>query len=54
VFEDLARRLDPAAIMPDAELRESLIVVLLRPLVVDLLGASGMPPEDAKLLLPPI
>ncbi|CAN5404907.1 hypothetical protein BH10ACT7_BH10ACT7_17000 [soil metagenome] len=54
VFEDLARRLDPETIMPDAELRESLIIVLLRPLVVDLLAASGMPPEEAKLLLPPI
>ncbi len=54
VFEDLARRLDPDAIMTDPELRETLIVVLLRPLIVDLLAASGMSSDDAKSLLPPI
>ena len=30
------------------------IVVLLRPLIVDLLAASGMSSDDAKSLLPPI
>lgn len=54
VFEDLARRLDPAVLMPEAELRETLIVVLLRPLIVDLLAASGMSADDAKALLPEI
>ncbi|MDH6180070.1 uncharacterized membrane protein YgaE (UPF0421/DUF939 family) [Microbacteriaceae bacterium SG_E_30_P1] len=54
IFEDLARRLDPAHIVPDGALRESVIVVLLRPFVVDLLVASGMDGEDARALLPPV
>jgi uncharacterized membrane protein YgaE (UPF0421/DUF939 family) len=51
-FIDLARRLDPEAITPDAELRETMIVVLVRPLVVDLLVSTGMPVDDARALLP--
>ncbi|NYF09804.1 uncharacterized membrane protein YgaE (UPF0421/DUF939 family) [Leifsonia sp. AK011] len=54
VFEDLARRLDPALIVPDGALRESVIVVLLRPFVVDLLVASGMDAQAARDLLPPV
>lgn len=54
VFEDLARRLDPTVLGEDSELRETLIVALLRPLIVDLLGASNMPPEEARELLPPL
>lgn len=51
---DLARRLDPATITPDGELRETLVVVLVRPLVVDLLVGTGLPTDDAKALLPPV
>lgn len=51
---DLAERLDPATLTPEGELRETLIVVLVRPLVVDLLVATGMPAEDARALLPPV
>ena len=51
---DLAQRLDPATLTPEGELRETLIVVLVRPLVVDLLVATGMPAEDARALLPPV
>ena len=51
---DLAQRLDPATLTPEGELRETLIVVLVRPLVVDLLVATGMPVEDARALLPPV
>lgn len=51
---DLARRLDPATITPDGELRETLVVVLVRPLVVDLLVGTGLPADDAKALLPPL
>ncbi|MGX5681884.1 FUSC family protein [Schumannella luteola] len=54
VFEDLATRLDPAVIVPDGALRESVVVVLLRPLVVDLLVATGMSGEAARALLPPV
>lgn len=54
VFEDLARRLDPAVIVPDGALRELVVVVLLRPLVVDLLVATGMEYSAARELLPPV
>ena len=47
-----ASRLDPAEIVPDGDLRETLLVVLVRPLVVDLLEAVGMSPEDSRALLP--
>jgi len=49
---DLAQRLDPATLTPDGELRETLIVVLVRPLVVDLLVATGMDGNEARALLP--
>ena len=49
---DLARRLDPATFAPDGALRETLIVVLVRPLVLDLLVATGMPYDEARALLP--
>jgi hypothetical protein len=49
---DIARRLDPALIAPAGELRETLIVVLVRPLAMDLLVATGMPVADARALLP--
>lgn len=51
---DLARRLDPATITPDGALRETLVVVLVRPLVVDLLVGTGLPADDSKALLPPV
>lgn len=51
---DLATRLDPATLAPEGELRETLIVVLVRPLVVDLLVATGMDGEEARALLPPV
>ena len=51
---DLAKRLDPSLLGSDAELRETLVVVLVRPLVLDLLVGTGMSPDDARDLLPPI
>lgn len=51
---DLAQRLDPATLTPEGELRETLIVVLARPLVIDLLVATGMNGEEARALLPPV
>jgi len=54
VFEDLARRLDPAAVVPDGALRESVVIVLMRSLVIDLLAATGMDPVAARELLPPL
>jgi len=52
LLTDLARRLDPAVVMPDAGVAESSILLLLRPLTVDLLGGTGMELEDARALLP--
>jgi hypothetical protein len=51
---ELATRLDPSLLGADAELRETLIVVLVRPLVIDLLVGTGMPVDEARALLPPI
>jgi len=53
LFVDLARRLDPHALAPN-ELTHSVVVVLLRPLLMDLLVATGMPAADARALLPPV
>ena len=52
LLTDLARRLDPAIVMPDAGVAESSILLLLRPLTVDLLVGTGMHIEEARGLLP--
>ena len=49
---DLARRLDPAGVMPDAHVTDAALVLMLRPLTVDLLAGSGMPIDEARELLP--
>jgi len=54
VFERIAPRLDPAAIVPDAPVTETIIVLLTRPLVVDLLVACGRTGDDARALLPEV
>ncbi|MCU1416593.1 MAG: hypothetical protein JWP32_767 [Schumannella sp.] len=54
LLTDLARRLDPAVLMPDAGVAESSILILLRPLTVDLLVGTGMDLEAARALLPPL
>jgi len=54
LLEDIAPRLDPGRAVPDASASESAIVVQLRPLVVDLLVATGLPLGDARGRLPPI
>ncbi len=50
----LAARLDPAELVPGAPITDAAIVLLLRPLVVDLLDASGLDPDAARALLPPV
>lgn len=50
----LAARLDPAVVLPGAAITEAAIVLLLRPLVVDLLDAAGLDPDAARALLPPV
>ncbi|MER7796280.1 FUSC family protein [Microbacterium sp. NPDC096154] len=48
----IARRLDPAAMLPGASIGEQALVSALRPLVVDLLVATGLPPAEARAALP--
>lgn len=52
LLADLARRLDPAVVMPDAGVADSSVLLLLRPLTIDLLVGAGMDIEDARALLP--
>lgn len=50
----IAARLDPRVLTPDASLAEATIIVLVRPMVVDLAAATGVPLADVRALLPPI
>ncbi|GAA4781962.1 FUSC family protein [Microbacterium gilvum] len=50
----IAARLDPADVLPDAPQGDLALVASLRPLVVDLLIAAGMPREDASRAIPRI
>jgi uncharacterized membrane protein YgaE (UPF0421/DUF939 family) len=52
VVSDVARRLDPEGIVPDAHVTDAALVLMLRPLAVDLLVGTGMPIDDARGLLP--
>jgi len=51
---ELARELDPAVVLPGADVTDAILVHLMRPLVVDLLVATGMPIDEARALLPPV
>jgi len=50
----LAADLDPAVALPGAVVTDEILVHLLRPLVVDLLVATGLTVEEARALLPAI
>ncbi|WP_307858499.1 FUSC family protein [Microbacterium flavescens] len=50
----VASRLDPAALLPGASLGDQNLIGALRPLVVDLLTATGMPPAEARATVPRI
>ncbi|WP_243073890.1 aromatic acid exporter family protein [Microbacterium sp. SS28] len=50
----VARRLDPADVLPDASLGDQNLVAALRPLVVDLLTATGLTPAEARAAIPRI
>jgi uncharacterized membrane protein YgaE (UPF0421/DUF939 family) len=54
VLEAIAPRLDPAVLVPGAPVTETVIVLLSRPLVVDLLIAAGRPAAAARALLPEV
>jgi uncharacterized membrane protein YgaE (UPF0421/DUF939 family) len=50
----VAARLDPRTVLPDASLGEQNLVSAFRPLVVDLLSATGMPTAEARKAVPRI
>lgn len=50
----VAGRLDPAAVLPGASLGDHNLIAALRPLVVDLLMATGMPATEARAAVPRI
>jgi len=47
----VARRLDPAVVVPGAPVTEAMIVLMMRPLLVDLLMATGLDHDEARALL---
>ncbi|MBC7518516.1 MAG: FUSC family protein [Microbacteriaceae bacterium] len=51
---ELAEKLNPETVLTRPELTESVLVMLLRPLLVDLLSAGGVAPEQARGHLPPV
>ncbi|WP_167138422.1 FUSC family protein [Diaminobutyricimonas sp. TR449] len=52
ILSTVAEQLDPDALLPESSMAETMLVLMLRPLLVDLLVASGMPATDAQALLP--
>ncbi|WP_249354137.1 FUSC family protein [Microbacterium sp. 2FI] len=50
----VAAHLDPAELLPGASLGDQNLIAALRPLVVDLLTATGMSPADARAVVPRI
>ena len=50
----VAGRLDPAMVLPDASLGDQNLVAALRPIVVDLLTATGLTPAEARKAIPRI
>jgi uncharacterized membrane protein YgaE (UPF0421/DUF939 family) len=52
ILSSVARELDPDAVLPDAAMADTVLVLMLRPLLVDLLVASGLPGTEARALLP--
>lgn len=53
-FEAVARQLDPHTALPGAAISDTILVHVLRPLVVDLLVASGVDVDVARGMLPPL
>lgn len=54
LLADLARRLSPEGIAPRSSVTDAALVLMLRPLAVDLLAGTGLPLDDARALLPPV
>ncbi|WP_166877477.1 aromatic acid exporter family protein [Salinibacterium sp. ZJ450] len=53
-FAAVMRELDPTTLLPGAPMVDTVLVMMLRPLLVDLLVASGMPDAEARGLLPEV
>ncbi len=51
-FEELAEWLAPELLGPEPSIADLGIILTLRPLLVDLLAASGLDPDEARALLP--
>lgn len=54
LLTDVARQLDPFVIVPDGHVTDQAMVLMLRPLAVDLLVGTGMPIDEARALLPEV
>lgn len=50
----IGARLDPAVVLPGAAVGETVLVLMLRPLVIDLLMATGLPHDEARACMPPL
>jgi uncharacterized membrane protein YgaE (UPF0421/DUF939 family) len=50
----VAARLDPATMLPEAGLGDQNLIAAIRPFAVDLLTATGMPPDEARASVPRI
>ena len=53
-FTDVAERLAPERLIPGSDVTEAVLVLLMRPLVVDLLRAAGAGDDEARATLPPV
>jgi hypothetical protein len=52
-LEQLARRLDPG-VLTSGDVKDAALVLMIRPLVVDLLTGTGLDTAAARALLPPL
>ena len=51
---EIAPRLDPKRFLPESSVTEGVVVLMMRPLLVDLLVASGVSAAEARQLLPDV
>ena len=54
LLADIARRLTPGHVESDPSIADAAVILLMRPLVVDLLVGVGMSADAARALLPPV
>jgi hypothetical protein len=50
----VAERLRPDTVVKGAPVTDSIVILMMRPLLVDLLTAADLPPEKARALLPEV